>query len=272
MAIPKIFDPGDGLHWPPFNSMNRDPRAGRARRLAAVMALLVTVGCSGSRARRETDDLVALNNRGVGLMGQFNFDAAREIFAGLADAHPDRRDLQVNLAIAVLNRQQDGDEDKARSILERVSAADPGNLRARYGLGLVLLNDGRAAEALPQFGFVAEHAPGDAFAQYYLARCRFEQGDFAAALTGFRRAAALDPHLRSAIYGESQSLQRLGRIDEAQQRLNDFQELGTDPRSEMVEFKYTRMGQLAEAVAIDEPPTRPVSRPAGPVFEPTAVT
>ena len=42
-----------------------------------------------------------LNNRGVGLMGQFNYyDAAREILARLAAAHRDRLDLQVNLAIA----------------------------------------------------------------------------------------------------------------------------------------------------------------------------
>jgi Flp pilus assembly protein TadD len=247
--------------------MNRDPLARSARRLAAAVTLLITIACSGSSARRETDNLVARNNRGVGLMGQFNFEAAREVFASLAAAHPDRRDLQVNLAIAILNRQQEGDDEKARSIFERVFAADPGNLRARYGLGLLLLNDGRSAEALPQFTFVAEHAPTDAFAQYYAARCHFEQGDFTAALTGFQRAVALDPHLRSAVYGESQTLQRLGRPEEAQQRLNDFQELGTDPRSEVVEFKYTRMGQLAEAVTIDQPPTQPVERPSGPLFE-----
>ena len=78
--------------------------------------------------------MVGLNNRGVGLMGQFNYDAARDIFVGLAAAHPDRLDLQVNLAIATLNRQREGDADEARRILERVSAADPLNLRARYSL------------------------------------------------------------------------------------------------------------------------------------------
>jgi Flp pilus assembly protein TadD len=230
--------------------------------------MIIAVACSGSRSRQEADDLVGSNNRGVGLMGQFNFAAARDAFARLADAHPDRRDLQVNLAIATLNRQQDGDGEQARAILERVAAADPQNLRARYGLGLLLLNDGRAAEALPQFAFVAEQVPTDAFAEYYVARCRFQQGDFTAALTGFQRAEALDPHLRSAVYGESQALQRVGRAAEAEQRLNVFQELGTDPRSEVVEFKYSRMGRLAEAATIDEPPAQPRRRPAGPVFDP----
>ena len=215
--------------------------------------------------------MVGLNNRGVGLMGQFNFDAAREIFARLAAAHPDRFDLQVNLAIATLNRQREGDADEARRILERVSAADPLDLRARYSLALLLLNDGRTAEALPQFAYVAEHAPADAFAVYYAARCRFEQSDFAGALTGYQRALALDPQLRSAAYGASQAMQRLGRIADAGQLLNVFRELETDPRSEVVEFKYTRMGRLAEAVTIDEPTRRPAPRPTGPVFDPTPV-
>jgi tetratricopeptide (TPR) repeat protein len=255
--------------------MNRVPFTGASWCAAASAALFLIGACSGSRAPRETsDEIVGRNNRGVGLMGQFNFDAARDVFASLADAHPDRRELQVNLAIATLNRQQDGDSDKARAILERVSAAEPGNLRARYNLGLILLNDGRAADALPQFAFVAEHAPapGDAFAVYYIARCRFQLGDFPGALTEFRRALQLDQNLRSALYGESQALQRLGRTAEAQQRLNEFQEMASDPRSEVVEFKYTRMGQLAEAVTIDQPLPQPIPRPSGPVFESTPVT
>src|ERR1041384_7287194 len=117
--------------------MGRDSFIGRAWRLFAATWLIITVACSGSPSSRQTaDDLVGQNNRGVGLMGQFEFDAARDIFARLAAAHPDRRDLQVNLALATLNRQRDGDAERARSILEAVSIADPQDLRARYALGL----------------------------------------------------------------------------------------------------------------------------------------
>jgi hypothetical protein len=252
--------------------MRRGPLANGTCRLFAAVGLIIAVACSDSRNRSApADDIVGLNNRGVGLMGQFNYGAARDIFARLAAAHPDRLDLQVNLAIATLNRQQEGDVEEARRILERVSAADPLNLRARYSLALLLLNDGRTADALPQFAFVAEHAPDDAFAVYYAARCRFEQNDFTGALTGYQRAQALDPHLRSAAYGASQAMQRLGRTAEAGQLLNVFRELETDPRSEVVEFKYTRMGRLAEAVTIDEPPRPLAPRPAGPVFDPAPV-
>ena len=174
--------------------MRSGPAARGTCRLFAAVGLIIAVACSDSRNRRPpADDMVGLNNRGVGLMGQFNYDAARDIFVGLAAAHPDRLDLQVNLAIATLNRQREGDADEARRILERVAAADPRNLRARYGLGLLLLNDGRTADALPQFVFVAEQDPTDAFAVYYAARCRFEQNDFAGALTGYQRGAGARP-------------------------------------------------------------------------------
>ena len=133
----------------------RCPLASATGRLFAAIGLITAVACSGPQRRNEiTDDLVRLNNRGVGLMGQFDYDGAREIFARLATAHPDRLDIHVNLAIATLNRQREGDSEEARRILERVSAADPRNLGARYGLGLLLLNDGHTADALPQFSFV----------------------------------------------------------------------------------------------------------------------
>jgi len=253
--------------------MRCGPLASRTCRLFAAAGLIVAAACSDSRGRRApADDMVGLNNRGVGLMGQFNYDAARDIFVRLTAAHPDRLDLQVNLAIATLNRQRDGDAGEARRTFERVAAADPRNLRARYGLGLLLLNDGHTAEAQPQFAFVVEHDPTDAFAVYYVARCRFEQNDFAGALTGYQRALALDPHLRSAAYGAAQAMQRLGRTAEAGQLLNVFRELETDPRSEVVEFKYTRMGRLAEAVTIDEPAPQAAPRPNGPVFDATPVS
>ena len=213
------------------------------------------------------DEIVAQNNRGVGLMGQFDHDGARSVFAALSASSPRRLDLQVNLAIATLNRQREGDERDAMQILERVIAADPRHVKAHYALGLLLLNDGRPADALPHFTFAAEQTPADAHAAYYVAQCRFQQNDAAGALTWYQRAQTLNPRLRSAVYGAFQALQRLGRAAEAEQQLATFRALETNPQSELVEFKYTRMGRLAEPVAIDVPSARSIARPAGPIFE-----
>jgi tetratricopeptide (TPR) repeat protein len=241
-----------------------------ARALIAVLCL-GTLACSRPRpaGARAGDDLVALNNRGVGLMGRFEYGAARDAFASLAVAHPDQLDVQVNLAIATLNRQAAGDDGEARRILERVLAVDPGNRRAHYCLGLLLLHDGRPADARPHFEFVVGHGEPDAYALYHDAQCRLQQGDLAGALAGYDAALAADPRLRSAAYGAFQTLQRLGRADEARRMLSVFRTLETNPQSEVVEFKYTRMGPLGEATVIDRPATPAQPRPAGPVFEPT---
>jgi Tfp pilus assembly protein PilF len=238
---------------------------------AAIVALLVcAAGCSRADGRRPPppdDQLIALNNRGVGLMGQFDFSQARDVFLRLASLHPDRLDVQINLAIATLNRQQEGDDREAQQMLERVLAVDSRELQAHYALGLVLLNDGRAADALPHFSVVAERNSGDAYAAYYLGRCRFLQGDFSGALASYERALSLNPNLRSAAYGAFQAMQRLGRSD-AQPMLDRFRALESDPRSEVVEFKYTRMGPLGEAATIDRPAARgSAARPAGALFE-----
>jgi Tfp pilus assembly protein PilF len=217
------------------------------------------------------ESLVAQNNRGVGLMGQFDYEAARSVFAALSASSPTRLDLQVNLAIATLNRQREGDEKDAQQILERVLAADAQHVRAHYALGLLLLNDGRAADAQPHFTFAAERTPADAHATYYIAQCRFQQNDPQGALTWYQRTLTLNPRLRSAAYGAFQALQRLGRTAEAEKQLAVFRALETNPQSELVEFKYTRMGRLAEPIVFDAAPAKKASAPSGPIVEPTPI-
>jgi len=62
---------------------------------------------------------VALDH-GVGLMGKFDFAAAREVFGALAARHPDWFEARFDLAIATLNRQQEGDERMARDVLREL--------------------------------------------------------------------------------------------------------------------------------------------------------
>jgi tetratricopeptide (TPR) repeat protein len=211
-------------------------------------------------------EAIAANNRGVGLMGRFEYAEARDVFAGIVEQWPDWHDARVNLAIATLNRQEAGDEATALELARQVMQEDPDNLRARYVAGLVQLYLGEPSEALVRFREVAEADPTDAYPAYYTAQCLAQQGDYAAALPWYRKAMELDPYLRSAYYGAFQSLQRLGRPDEAQALSADYQRLDSNPRSRLAEFKYTRMGTKGEALAVDldDPPEAP--SPEGPLF------
>jgi len=244
------------------------------RSIAAGFALVLgAVACSRQLRHQSTalsPDEIALENRGAGLMGQFDFARAREAFAGPAAAHPGQADLQINLAIAILNRQRPGDDIEARRILESVLGVHPDNVRAHYNLGLLFLNDGNAREALHHFAFAAEHAASDAHAAYFVAQCRSQSGELDEALRWYQRSLALNPRLRSAAYGAFRALQRLGRAGEADRALAVFRDLEANPQSEVAEFKYTRMGRLAEPV-LEGPARQRSPRPAGPVFERTVL-
>lgn len=227
-----------------------------------VMALVVLVGCSV--AGRLDDATVAANNRGVALMGRFDYAAAHDVFAALVDSHPRQPALLVNLAIATLNRQQPGDEEAALDLTGRALAADPDNLRASYVAGIVRLYLGDARAALVDFSRVTAAGPDDPDAAYFEGRCLAQLGRQDEAYAAFRRALGLDPGLRSALYQAFQTAQRLGRETEAEELLQRFQQLEGNPRARLTELKYTRMGAKAMAVTLGEAPPQPV--PAGPTF------
>jgi tetratricopeptide (TPR) repeat protein len=210
---------------------------------------------------------IADNNRAVGLMGRFEYAAAERRFARLTERHPDWLDVRVNYAIALLNRQQQGDETLALDMVDTVLARDPGHLRAHYVAGLLRLYLGDPGVAGTHFERVVAADPNDAFAAYYLAQCRAQQGDFEAALAGYRRAVALDPYLRSAWYGAFQAARRLRKRGQARTFLEEYQRLARNPRAHLADFRYTRMGPRGEALALDLPrPPAPSPRPPGPLF------
>lgn len=244
------------------------------RVLAACAPVLALVAC-----QRDTpapppapEALVAALNRGVAHMGRYDFGAAAAEFVAIGQRQPNSREASLNLAIALINRQGDGDGAEAERLLRTVMAAPVADsavgMRARYALGLLLLYGGRDAEALPLLSAVALGAPSDAFPAYFAGQAQLAS-DPGAALGWFVKAHTANPLLRSAYYGAFQALQRLGRRTDATAMLTRFEALAGDPRAQMAEFKYTRMGPLAMAVTMDVP-VAPVALPGGPRFLPAA--
>jgi tetratricopeptide (TPR) repeat protein len=239
-----------------------------------ALAFTLAVGCRGEPTagppQALSPDHVARNNLGVGLMGRFAFAEAAREFEALSTERPGWTDVDVNLAIAVLNRQGTGDLDRAERILrDRVLARDTDHRRGAYVLALLLLYAGRSAEAATTFRRVAEADPSNAFATYFLGQSLAASGQTAEALEWYRRTIALDPLFRSAYYGAFQALQRLGREADGVGFLKRFQDLEADPRAVVADFKYTRMGPLAEVATIDLAPAV-AAPPVGPLFVPAA--
>ncbi|MEO8678111.1 MAG: FG-GAP-like repeat-containing protein [Vicinamibacterales bacterium] len=232
--------------------------------------MLVVSGCQRARAPEAvTPLLVASNNRGVGLMGQFDFGAAVSAFEAIHVATPDWAAGRLNLAIALMNRQGPSDGARAEALLRELVAVQAVSRRARYALGLLLMHDGREAEALPLLTAVANEDPPDGFAAYFVGQLRLADAP-AESLEWHRRALSRQPLLRSAYYGAFLALRRLNRDEEATAMLTRFQALETNPQATVAEFKYTRMGPLSEAITLDVPNAQPSTLPPGARFLPPA--
>ena len=235
---------------------------------AAGTARFLFIGSSAKGEKELDAAAVAANNRGAALMGQFDYEAARQVFEKLARKYPRNWDIQVNLAIATLNRQKEGDEKTALSLLEKVLKNDGEHLRARYCCGLLELHGGRPDKALGYLQAVLKTDPGDAEAIYFTGNTLTQLSRHKEALGFFNRTIAADPYIRSAYYGKVMALRQLGRTDEAYAVMEEFQRLKHNPRTRLIEFKYTRMGRKAEALAVDFPHPPAAKKPVGPLFNP----
>ncbi len=235
--------------------------------LPVLLLPLFLAGCGrgGPDPAARANDKNNQNNMGAGLMGMFRYQEAHDIFAALVQDHPDWHEVKVNLAIATLNRQRDGDETRALELLREVIARQPENLRARYCAGLLLYRAGDPA-ALEHLEFVARADPGDAYAAYYHGSALEQAGRTEDAEQAYRRAVALDPYLRSASYRLSQILPRAGRAEEGAAFLEDFRRLADNPRARTVDFIYSKMGPKSEAIAIGLEAPPPAERPTGAPF------
>ncbi len=247
--------------------INRKSSSGRrsaARTAFACIIALLLVACGRQAPLSEED--ISQNNRGVALMGYFDYEGARAQFAELTERRPDWLDARVNLAIATLNLQQEGGEQQALEILQNVLDRDPEHLRALYVSGLLRLYLGETEAAVGHLRRVADSDPADAYAFYFLAQSLLQQGEMEKALDSYRRAMELDPYLRSAYYGAGLVLRRLGRAEEAREMLSAYERFADNPRARLAEFKYTRMGRKAETIALAsaEPARDPL--PDGPLF------
>ena len=239
--------------------------------LPALLLPIVIVSLASCRTARDvlTPELVERNNRAVGLMGQFDFTAAVAAFAAINAGAPDWPEGRLNLAIALMNRQGDGDAARAEALLRESLPTPAIARRARYALGLLLMHDGRVEEARPLLTAVANDDPPDAFAAYFVGQLRLSESP-AEALDWYQQAAARQPLLRSAHYGAFLAARRLSRDQDAAAALARFQALERHPQAVIAEFKYTRMGPLSEAITVDDPRDARRAAPEGPRFKPPA--
>ena len=111
------------------------------------------------------------------------------------------------------------DYDAAVAWLQKAIALDGSLAAAHVDLGKVYLYQGRREEARAAFEHAAAAAPTDPYAPFYLATILMEDKKYDEAEPLLRRSIELDPLNPKAHYSLGQTLQRLGRDDEARPEL-----------------------------------------------------
>ncbi|MFV1963824.1 MAG: FG-GAP-like repeat-containing protein [Pirellulaceae bacterium] len=244
----------------------------RVGALALGLACLAVAGCEPSRqsphavtAPQEAvtgpaakvsldEEQIAANNRGVALMGKFQYRKAIEIFAELAAQKPNWVDVQVSLAIACLNEDQSG--DRALPILEQALKVDPDHLAANYCMGLVLHHGSRLAEARPYLEKLHERSPDDPYVTYLLGEAAEEEST-EKAMEWYDKTLAIDPYFKNAYYRRFNLLRFTGDMDGVKENLAMHQALADCPLANVFEYKYTHMGPKAMAIPVDRPTDPP---------------
>ena len=246
--------------------------------LAIAMLPLLAVACSETPTPRAPASAALLSpprdaasiqahNAAIAAMGRFDYDTAFDLLTPLAGANRGWLDGQVDLAIAQLNRQHDGDEAAALARLDAVLARDPSHLRAHHTAGILRSVLETPEAALGHFEVVAKADETDAYAAYFTGQALAQQGQWAQAVLWFARAIKADAYLRSSYYAGSQAARRAGDTAQAQAWLATFQRMEHNPRATLAEVKYTRMGPRAQVRAIDAVSSSLALPPKGDVFD-----
>jgi tetratricopeptide (TPR) repeat protein len=264
--------------------------AGGFLRTNWLWILLGTVICLGAAGygwyrwqKSKEPDMVAVlraNNRGVGLMEQFQYRKAARCFEEVTQMAPNWLPGKINLGIALMN---DNDKDpkigaemrrRARQLFTEILDRDPDNPNANFCLGIILHFEGKPAErraARMHFEKVTRVDPTDAAAWFWLGK-HILNDDLDRACTCFRRALKIDPQLSPALYNLWSALQRKG-VKGALKVYEEFKLLQrpgeeSETRGNKLGINYGQMGRYGDVIGrLSQPETRVRAAPL-PLFRP----
>ena len=236
----------------------------RFHRLALLPAILLAAACSKEDPARpppknpppevlfdpaRAPELLAFMNRGIALIERYDYGGATEEFRKAVRLSPGFYPAQFNLAVALVNNQQD--PAVAEKALRAAADLAPKEAAPPFLLGMLLtqgVSPPRTAEAEAAFRRASELAPDDADSHFRLGLAAREQGRSEVAETEFSRALELNPFLGAALYQRGLNRRQLDRDDEGKADLVRFQELEKAKRVDGREISYGFMGPLGNCV------------------------
>ena len=191
--------------WPEAEQVSRDavttdPKSLSARASLARIFLKEGNQAKAEEALRQASKDLADNPQGVRILADYyvgsgQMDKAKAEFASLVAKTPKSFSLRKGYIRVLL---QVKDYTTARTVVAGLMKDDPKDPEVAALNGIVLLNDGKANDAVNALQDGAKNFPKDAFMQYWLGRAALAKGDTALAEKSFRQAAYLNPSGLSA--------------------------------------------------------------------------
>jgi tetratricopeptide (TPR) repeat protein len=153
------------------------------------------------------DEWQRWNDYGIGLFLQGDFKAAAAAFQKVTEADPNNPDGWVNIGRCAV---QEGDMERARTVLEKALSLAPNLARANYFYARVLRSDGNYDGAVSRLRMVVAQYPRDRVVLNDLGRVLFLQRKYAQAVKILESVLEVDPEDLQAHYNLMLCYQGLG--------------------------------------------------------------
>lgn len=176
---------------------------------------------------------------------------AASICRRLLDRNPDDHEALHMLGVILCEQ---GNAAEGLPLLERAAALDPGHPGKLHSFGRMLARNGRQRDAITHFLSALAIVPHDARIHRNLGRVYLDLGMWEAALECFDRSQALDPNNAALHNDRGIALSFLGRVDEAvaaYQRAIDLDPSHREAWGNLATM-YERSNRLPEATATIE--------------------
>ena len=186
--------------WQEAEQVSQSAIATDPKNLSARAGLAEVYLKQGNQAKaeevlRQASQDLSDNPQGVRILADYyagsgQLDKAKAEFSSLAAKYPKNVSVQKGYIRILLEVKDYGTAQTVVTELMKKNSKDP----EVAGLnGIVLLNAGKASDAVNALQNAVKDAPKDAFLQYWLGRAALAKGDPGLAETSFRQAATLSP-------------------------------------------------------------------------------
>jgi len=178
------------------------------------------------------------NDYGIGLFLQGDLKAAAAAFQKITEADRSNPDGWVNLGRVAV---QEGDMDRARTVLEKALALSPNLARANYFFARVLRADGNYVDSAARLRTVLIQYPRDRVALNDLGRILFLQRKYSEAVKTLQSVLAIDPEDLQAHYNLMLCYSGLGNEKLAKQHEARYMRFKADESSQASTGPYRQL-------------------------------